>query len=374
MGAEVIKVEKKDRPCISRRQRNEVTGVPYDINDCPAYKDVNMNKFGVTLDLGNPKAIVLAKRLVATADVVVDGFKPGVIKKLGLGYDTLKEIKPDIIMLSTSANGGIGPESQFSGYAPMFNATGSLGDMTGYPDGPPTVMRLSIDNLVAHLNAFAIMAALIHKKETGEGQYIDTSSQEGIACLVGDSVMDYTMNGRVQTRNGNSDDAMAPHNCFHCIGEDKWISIAVATDEEWRALCQTMGNPAWCRELRFADAYSRWYHQEELDKLMESWAVEQNNFDLMHQLQQKGVAAVPSYTSEDLFTNEHLAEREFSQLIDRPIGKYMIVSPPWRLSETPAGFVRDAPALGEHNDYVFGELLGHSKEELAAFEAEGVFS
>ena len=374
MGAEVIKIENRKMPCISRRQRNEITGQPYHVDDCPAFKDLNMNKLGVTLDLRQPKAVELAKELVKTADVAVDGFTPGVLSRLGLGYEELKAVNPRIIMLATSANGGIGPEARYSGYAPMFNASGGLGDMTGYPDGPPTVMRLTVDNVVAHLNAFAILAALTHRLKSGEGQYIDTSSQEGIACLIGDTIMDYTMNGRLQSRNGNCDDIMAPHNCYRCLGDDKWISIAISTEEEWQALCGVMGDLDWSKDDRFSNAYSRWQNQEEIDRLMESWTINYTNYDLMHRLQQAGVAAVPSFTSEDLFTDPHLAEREFSQLVDRPTGKYMMVAPPWKFSVTPARFVRDAPAMGEHNEHVFGMLLGMSQEEIARLEEEGVFS
>ncbi len=372
MGAEVIKVESRKRPGITRRQPNPVTGQPYDVDDCPYFKDLNMNKLGVALDLSQPKATELAKRLVGISDVVVESFTPGVMNRLGLGYEILSSVNPSIIMLSTSSNGSTGPEARYAGYAPMFNATSGLGEMTGYPDGPPTVMRITIDNLVAHLNAFAILAALIYRKETGEGQYIDASAQEAIACLIGDSIMDYTMNGRVQSRDGNRDEIMAPHNCYHCLGEDRWISIAISTDKEWQSLCQVMGNSAWSKEARFSDAYNRWQNQEELDKLLEGWMINYSNYDLMHMLQKAGVAAVPSFTSEDLFTDPHLAEREFSQLVDRRSGKYMMVAPPWKLSATPARIIQDAPSLGEHNEYVFGKLLGMSREEITKLKGERV--
>ena len=372
MGAEVIKVESRKRPCITRRQPNPVTGQPYDIDDCPYFKDLNMNKLGIALDLSQPKATELAKRLVGISDVVAESFTPGVMSRLGLGYEALRSVNPSIIMLSTSSNGSTGPEARYAGYAPMFNATSGLGEMTGYPDGPPTVMRITIDNLVAHLNAFAILAALIYRQETGEGQYIDASAQEAIACLIGDSIMDYTMNGRVESRDGNRDEIMAPHNCYRCLGEDRWISIAISTDKEWQSLCQVMGNSAWSKEARFSNAYNRWQNQEELDKLLESWTINYGHYDLMHMLQKAGVAAVPSFTSEDLFTDPHLAEREFSQLVDRRSGKYMMVAPAWKLSATPARIVHDDPSLGEHNEYVFGKLLGMTREEITKLQGERV--
>lgn len=373
LGAEVIKVESRKHPCVTRRQPHPLTGQPYNLDDCPYFKDLNMNKLGIALDLSKPKAVELAKRLVEKSDVVVESFTPGVMERLGLGYKVLRSVNPQIIMLSTSANGNTGPEARYVGYAPMFNATSGLGEMTGYPDGPPTVMRITIDNVVAHFNAFAILAALVHRQKTGEGQYIDTASQEAIACLIGESIMDYTMNARVLSRDGNRDEIMAPHNCYRCRGEDKWISIAVANETEWQNLCQVMGNPQWSREDRFADAYRRWHNQEELDKLLEAWTIDYGNYQLMQMLQEVGVAAIPSFTAEDLFTDPHLAEREFCQVFERArTGSYVIINPPWKLSLTPPKIVRDAPDIGQHNEYVFGRILGISKEEIHKLEEEGV--
>jgi len=373
LGAEVIKVESRKRLCVTRRQPHPVTGQPYDINDCPYFKDFNMNKLGVTLDLSKPKAVKLAKRLVEISDVVVESFTPGVMDRLGLGYEALKSVNPSIIMLSTSANGGTGPEAKYVGYAPMFNATSGLGEMTGYPDGPPTVMRITLDNVVAHFNAFAILAALIHRQRTGEGQYIDTASQEAIACLIGESIMHYTLNNTTPSREGNRDEIWAPHNCYRCRGEDRWLSIVIATEEEWQALCQAMGSPPWTNEKRFSDSYLRWQNQDELDRLLEAWTINYTSYELMHMLQDVGVAAVPSFTSADLFSDPHLAERQFCQVFTRSrTGSYLLINPPWKLSLSPARIVQDAPALGEHNEYVFGELLGMSEREIQELEKEGV--
>ena len=232
MGAEVIRVESMRQLDVTRTQPHPITKRPFELNQAYYFMDVNLNKLGIRLDLSQPQAIALVKKLVEVSDVVVESFRPGVMARLGLSYEMLRKIKPDIVMLSTSAAGSSGPESQYAGYAPLFSAVAGLGDLTGYSDDAPTEMRMTIDTMNAFANAFAILAALSYRRRTGKGQYIDASSVEGVACVIGDSLMDFTMNGRVQTRTGNRDEIMAPHNCYPCLGEDRWVSIAVATEEE----------------------------------------------------------------------------------------------------------------------------------------------
>ncbi len=308
------------------------------------------------------------------SDIVTENFTPGVMERRGLGYEDLKKLKPDIIMFSSSANGATGPESHIRGYAPIFTALSGLGEMIGYPDGPPTEVRASRDFTSAVYGFFAIMTALMHRQKTGEGQHIEMSSREAIACTIGDSLLDYIMNGRVQSRTGNRDDIMAPHNCYRCKGEDKWVSIAVANEEEWESLCRAMGNPEWTREPRFSDEVSRWHNQEELDKNIEKWTINYTYHEVMETLQKVGVAAVPSYSADDLYANPHLGERESFQVAEHPeMGAHLIITCPWKFSATPPRIYRDSPLLGQHNDYVYRELLGISKEEIERLTKEKVF-
>ncbi len=374
LGAEVIKVETSKRPDVTRLTPHPVTKRVFDFDPQPYFIGKNLNKLGVRLDLTHPKGLELAKRLVMICDVVVDNFRPGVMNRLGLGYEAIREIRPDIVMLATSTSGSKGPEAAYAGYAPLFNAVAGLGDLTGYVDGPPTEIRLTTDGASALFNAYAILVALVQRQRTGEGQYIDEASEEAIACLISDSFMDYTMNGKVQKRRGNLDEIMAPHNCYPCAGKDKWISIAVATEAEWQGLCNAMGNPEWCNDEMFADGYSRWKNQAKLDELIGSWSAKHTDYEAMEILQCAGVAAVPSLDAREIFTDPHLAQRKISRTIDHPVmGSWVTLAPPWNLSATPAEITRQAPALGQHNQYVFGELLSITPEEMALLQTEGVF-
>jgi benzylsuccinate CoA-transferase BbsF subunit len=364
MGAEVIKVESMVDVDHFRRQESAVVwGSQRASVDC--FNSLNTNKMSVTINLKTPKGVELAKRLVAIGDVVVDNFRAGIMDKLGLGYSVLKEIKPDIIMLSASSHGATGPESTYIAYAVTMGALSGLSQVTGYEGGPPTIMRSSADLRPGTAAAFAILAALNYREETGEGQFIDFSAREALSCGIGELIMDYTMNGRVRTRSGNRDDIMAPHNCYRCKGENKWVSIAVSNDEEWQALCLAIGKPELITDERFGDQFNRWKNQEELDKLIEEWTVDRTHYEVMEILQKEGVAAMPSFNNEEMFNNPHCKERGCFTPVDHPEeGKLYVVSPPWKLSDTPAEVTTAAPLLGEHNGYVFGELLGISRGEI----------
>ena len=271
LGAEVIKIESKKRLDHSRLM-SLTTGQAFKSLDAsPVFCQLNLNKLGVTLNLSTGKGIELAKRIVGLSDVVIENFRPGVIEKLGLGYGALRKVKPDIVMLSISARGQKGPERHYVGYAPNFGALGGLSYLTGYEGGEPSTLVGSLDLRVGTWAVFAVMGALVHRKRTGQGQYIDLSASEAVSCLITDSIMEYTMNGKVPTRAGNRDEIMAPHNCYRCRGEDRWVSIAVGTEQEWAALCRAMGDPEWTKEGKFRDGYQRWQNQEELDRRVTEW-------------------------------------------------------------------------------------------------------
>jgi len=372
-GAEVIKVESERRTDHSRLF-SVTLGTRYKGKDeSPLFNTLNLNKLDITLNLSHPKGVELAKRIARVCDVITENFRPGVMARLGLDYETLKKVKPDIIYLSSSSRGSTGPEWNYAGYAPIFAALGGLSYITGHPNGTPSAMSGRTDLLVGTTGFFAILAALIHRSRTGKGQYIDLSSSEAMSVLIGDTFMDYAMNRRNQTRNGNRDPVLAPHNCYRCKGDDKWISIAIASDEEWRAFSSAIGNPEWTRDDRFADAYSRKANEDELDRLISEWTMNHTHYEAMEILQRAGVAAMPSFSSEELFGNPHLKEREFTSQIDHPIiGKLTLIGTPWKLSATPARITRHAPLFGEHNRYVFGELLGMEEEEIEKLRKEEV--
>lgn len=372
MGAEVIKIESMKR-LDNARIRGEAFQKTGNVDQSQAFNSGNLNKLSLTLNLTKPKAIELAKAITLTSDVVANNFSAGVMDRLGLGYDVLRKIRPDIVMLSSSASGSTGPESRYVGFASVFGALSGLGWMTGYTDGPPVEMRLPMDYGSATMSLFAVLAALNCRKRTGVGQHIDLASREVPSCFIGDSLMAYIMNGRNQARSGNQDDTMAPHNCYPCKGEDAWVSIAVPNEEEWAALCNAMDNPAWTKEECFSDALSRWRNQVELDKLIGQWTVNHTHYEVMHILQAAGVAAFPSMSGKDIFTDPHIADRGLAPVVEHPlIGKQTVVGIPFKLSATPGKVKRHAPLLGEHNSYVLGKLLGIAEREIKALAEEEV--
>lgn len=373
LGAEVIKIESMKRLDGTRLRTAQQGVAAATVNASTRFNDINLNKLSVTLNLQKPKAVEIVKRMARVSDVAAENFRAGVLNRLGLGYDALSRERPDLIMLSSSASGQTGPEAGQWGYASIFGAMAGLSHMTGYLDGPPMEMRLPMDFISAGTAAFLILAALNHRQRTGGGQYLDLSSREVIACLIGDVLLDAAVNGRDHSRVGNRDEIMAPHNCYPCKGEDKWVSIAIGDDEEWRAFCLAIGNPGWAADARFADQVSRWKNQEELDTLIGHWTKDYTPHEAMNRLQKAGVAAVPSFSSADMFNDPHLKTRRFSTVVEHPeIGKQRVMGAPYKMSVTPPQIKRHAPLLGEHNDYVFGQLLGMGKKDVAALVEEEV--
>ena len=267
LGAEVIKIESNVQLDAARR-------VPYSSGDpdgSPLFNSVNLNKMSLQLNLKEPQAIELVQSLVSISDAVVENMRPRVMARLGLGYQRLQEINPTLVYAAISGAGSTGPESSYPGYAPAFSAMAGLGHLTGYPDGPPAQFQDSIDSRVGATAAFAILSALFHRLRTGQGQFIDQSSIEAITVFSGEALMEFAMNGEVATRMGNRSPRIAPHGCYQSKGEDRWVTIAVASESEWQALCRGAGHPEWESDGRFADNNLRIKNQDVLDRLIESW-------------------------------------------------------------------------------------------------------
>lgn len=373
MGAEVIKVESAARPDPSRliviTLGLEFTG----LDSSPVFNTINLNKLSIRLNLKDPRAIELTKKIVMTSDVVAQNWRPGVMDYMGLGYEALRQSKPDLIMLSSSSYGTKGSFRTYGGYALSFTTHSGLAHLTGHVDESPNPMTGSTDLMSATTSAFAIVAALCHRQRTGRGQHIDVSSAESLTVFTGDAIMDYIMNGRVQNRQGNKDRIMAPHNCYRCRGDGKWVSIAVATDDEWKAFSDAIGNLEWTADDRFSDIHGRWKNQEELDRLVEGWTINLTHYEVTEILQRARVAAAPALTKNDLFDDAQFKARNMALEIDNSaIGKQVVIAHPWRLSKTPTKITRPGPLIGEHNQYIFGELLGMSNNEIKQLEAEKV--
>ena len=385
LGAECIKIESSVRrdPVRTRANhgaaRDRTQGQMSVRRARGGLDEFGMNKRSITLNLKEPRAIELVKRLTAVSDMVGENFRPGVLDRLGLGYDALRDAKPEIVYVSLSAGGGYGPDRFDAGYASVFAAMSGFSSLWGYEDGPPVLFRLPSDVCAGAMGAFVSIAALLHARRTGRGQHIDLANRETLGSYLGDAFLDYAFNGRVPERHGNHHPAWAPHNVYPSAGEhegDRWISIAVTSDQEWRALAGAMGDPEWARDQRFAQAEGRLANQDELDRLIGEWTADQDAFELMERLQAAGVAATPVGYPEDIAGSPHLAARGAWREVALPHdeGTTRWFSPPWRFSKTPTDKLEPAPELGEANHYVFVELLGMSEGELAELTAEGVIA
>jgi len=349
-GAEVLKVQ----PLLpSQEQEDDTFARGYD-------NTWNRNKRGITLNMAKPEGVTLAKKLVGLSDAVVENFTPRVMANWGLDYDNLKEMKPDIIMLSLSTMGSTGPRQDYTGFGPTVQAFSGLPHLTAYPGGPPLGPGTAYADHVAALFAcLALLGALEYKHRTGEGQHIDISQVEAMASLLGDAFI--------------PPKESAPQGVYRCRGDDRWCALSVSSDEEWWGFKKALGNPPWVEEKGFDTFISRLENKKALDKLVGEWTQKHTAEEAMTLLQRCGVAAGVVQDARDLARDPQLKERGFFAELDHPeMGKTVSDAAPIRLSDTPPRYTRSAPLLGQDNNYVYGELLGMSKAELAKLKEQGI--
>jgi crotonobetainyl-CoA:carnitine CoA-transferase CaiB-like acyl-CoA transferase len=372
LGAEVIKIESRARLDHTRVHSLTAGSLQGGIDGSPIFNDLNLGKRSVTLNLKKDRARELVRKLVSKSDVVLQNMRPGVLDRMGLGYDDLRAANPEIIMLSSSAVGATGPECSYAGYAPTFACLSGVASISGHPDEPPIALSGSVDLRVGTTSAFAVLAALFHRLRTGEGQSIDISSSEVISVMMGEAIVGYEQNGRIPGRIGNRDDLMAPHGCYRCNVEGEWITIAVASDAEWRALQSVIGDPR-LDHADFASPQARWQSQDRLDPIVERWTLSQAPQEAVESLQRAGVAAARVQTGSSLSRDAHVLERGvFSEVLHPLLGEIKVVGPPWRMQG--AHIPGPGPLLGEHNHYVLGEILGLDDDEIEKLvEAEVVY-
>ena len=385
MGAEVIKIESLGHidpwrgppvitPELAERMPNAAAWTrPYDRS--AGFNLQNRNKLGITLDLRTEQGKDIFRKLVEISDVVLENYSPRVMDGFGLDYPALQEINPRIIMMSLPALGRTGPDRDHIAFGQTIDCMSGMAFLTGYPgEGPMLQSGISYGDPLSGMNAaFAILTALHHRRRTGRGTHIDLSQVEGLVSFNADSVMDYTMNGRIRERMGNRHPAMAPHGCYRCRGEDSWVVISVPSDGVWERLGRTIGRPPWVEDARFADVAGRYRHQDELDRLVEGWTVQHDHYQVMRILQQADIPAGPVLNARELVEEPHLNERGLYETVTHPeAGTHAYVGMYARLSKTPGGIRTPAPCLGEHNHYVLGEMLGMSDEEIARLEELGI--
>ncbi|HWO93832.1 MAG TPA: CoA transferase [Dehalococcoidia bacterium] len=374
LGAEVIRVESMARLDIARAGglARGADGEP-GMNRGGMFNGLNFGKKGITLNLAHPKGLDLAKELIRRSDVVTENFGSGVFEKLGLGYDVVRELKPDIIMLSGSPLGSKGPDGAATGWGPNTQAYAGLPHITGYEGGPPSGLGgFYPDYMIGVVMAFALLTALHHRRLTGEGQFVELAMAETVAAMIPEAILDYTMNGRERERIGNYHESMAPHGVYRTKGDDTWVAIAVRGDDDWAAMRRAMGEPAWAADPRFDDALGRRRHREELDRCIAEWTRQRTDYEAMHALQAAGVPAAPCSSAASLLEDPQVLERGTLPEIDHPeTGPRRVVGLPGRLGALTWDY-RRAPCFGEHNDDVYGGLLGLSRDEIDRLVAEQV--
>jgi benzylsuccinate CoA-transferase BbsF subunit len=372
LGADVIRVETRGRPCVTRLLPPFADFEP-GLNRSGYFNQFNQGKRSLTLDLKHPGGLDIARRLIQKSDVVAENFANGVMERMGLGYQEVRRLRPDAVMVSISGYGRSGPDCDFVSYGPATVPLSGFSAVTGYAGGPPMHIGISYGDPTAGLHgAVAVLAALCHRQRTGEGQFIDVSLWEASASLLPDALLEFEMNGVEPPRVGNRHPRIAPHGVFRCAGEDRWVSIAVGSEAEWRALCETMGDAALAADPRFADAAARKRNEDDLEQRITAWTRGLAAEEVTQRLQGCGVAAFPAMTNQDLAEDAHLANRGFFVDLPHPeVGPRHHAGIPWKLSRTPLAVERPAPCLGEHSREVLEEVLGYSAREIDELIASG---
>jgi crotonobetainyl-CoA:carnitine CoA-transferase CaiB-like acyl-CoA transferase len=344
---------------------------PYDRNSMG--NDFNRNKLDITLELNTPEGVDIFKKLVKISDIVLENFSPRVMPNFGLDYPALKEINPRIILCSMPGFGLTGPLRDWVSYGTNLDPASGLASLMGYSGEEAHMSGNAYPDPVAGLHAAsALLTALYYQRRTGRGQHIDLSQCESATTLIGEAVLGYTLNGKIPERMGNRHPAHAPQGCYPCQGEDKWVAIAVSSDQEWAALGEVMGNPDWFEDEKFADQKSRWENQDALDELISAWTSQRDHIEAMRELQTAGVPAGAVLDAAELTADEHLQARDFFWEIDHPdVGPKIYAGQPFKMSGTPLTLRGSAPCLGQHNKYVLRELLGYSEAEITRLKEEG---
>jgi benzylsuccinate CoA-transferase BbsF subunit len=336
----------------------------------------NTNKYSVSMDLTKPRGVELAKEMVAWADLVTESFTPGTMAKFGLDYESCKKIKPDIIYFSTCQMGQTGPLKNFGAYG-MFGTTyAGFSTLLGLPDREPLPIFNNYSDFIAPWYlASTVIAALIRRRKTGKGMYLDQSQVEAGVTFLGPTILDYTVNRRIAGRMGNKDPYMAPHGIYACAGEDRWVAVSVTSESQWQAFCNVIGNPDWCRDEKFSTFLTRKENEDDLNRFIEEWTRRYPPEEVMTLMQNSGVPCGAVRTAEDLMADPQLQHREHFRFLEHPvIGKHAYNAPAYRLSKTPNHIHKAGPCLGEDIEFVYKEILGLTDDDISDLFVEGVIT
>jgi len=359
-GADVIKIESSEFPDVMR-----TTGK--NINAASTFNEINRNKRSLGVNLRTEKGRDIVRDLIKTSDIVAENFRGGVMESFGLDYESVRQIKPDIIYISSQGFGGGGPYSEYEAFGPTNAALCGILSLWAHPEDPYPVGAAWAfpDHVASKHAAIAALAALDHRRRTGEGQFIDMAQTEVAAGLVGEAYLEYAINHRVPGPMGNNSLYAAPHGCYPCRGEDRWCVITVFTDQEWQDFCETIGNPPWSREPRFADIQGRLAHVGDLNRLVGEWTATRDAYKVVELMQRAGIAAGVVQSVSDVMQDPQLKWDGAILELDHPVvGKRLYQGIPYRLSGIGPLESRPAPLLGQHTDEICREVLKISEEEL----------
>jgi benzylsuccinate CoA-transferase BbsF subunit len=396
-GAEVIRVESSTYPEALRRVGPFVDDKP-GLDNSGYYANFNSSKLGMSVNLKHPRGPELVKRLIAECDVVTESFTPGTMAKFGLDYESLRQIRPDLVMISMPLYGQTGPWASYMGYGHVLQAASGYNHLTGWTDGPPIGTGVAYtDFLVPHIATIALVAALDYRRRTGVGQYIDFGQMEAAVHGLGTAVLDWTANAHEQTRLGNRDPEAAPHGCYRCK-DGRYVVVACFTEKHWEGLKGALGRPEWCDMDRMRRRWQRLDEQKEIDRHLGYWFedftrheddpefyIEQDvpdapairkftTHEVMMHLQSFGVPCGIVQSPEEMHKDPQLAHRHHYWTLKHPVmGDRTYDAPSFRLSKTPAELSKAAPLLGEDNEYVYREVLGLSEDEFIELLANGAF-
>ena len=382
-GAQVIRVEDKLRqgqwdifrgsgPWADDRRGINLGGT---------FNNHNVEKMGVTLDMRKNGASEILRELISVSDVVTENFSKGVLERWGFSYDEMVKIKPDIIYVSNSGFGHLGPYSEFKTWGPIVQAVSGLTFQSGLAGMPPAGWGYSfMDHTGGYHMAIAILMAVYHRNRAGVGQWVDMSCSDGAAALNGPAILDYTVNGVPARRPGNPNSnrsiypKMAPHGIYRCAGEDQWAAVAVRNGDDWAAMCEVMEFSDLAADRDLDTVECRIERHDELDRRIEEWTAVRAPMQVMEALQSKGVPAAAVQHPEDRIEHDPNTKAWglFPTVDHVEMGKARVDGMAVRLSETPATIERGAPALGQHNDEVFGGILGMSPETVRTLTDKGV--
>lgn len=372
-GATVIRIETSTRPCLTRTSSPFKDGKA-GLNRSGYFNHFSANMMSVSLNMGHPLGLGLAKELIAQADVFMENFTPAVMDKLGLGYEELRKIKPDIIMVRQNGFGTDGPYRNLAAFGMTLAAIVGIPNFIGWPDrGPlPVGVGAYTDCISPRFASAAVIAALDYRDRTGKGQLIDLAQFETAISFILPALLDRAVNGREPVRNGNTCPYAVPHNVYPCKGEERWCTIAVFTDVQWAQLCKTIGRAEYAEDPRFDTLLHRKEHEKEVDDLIREWTVNLTPEEVMAQLQDAGVPAGVVKNAADIYSDPQLRHRNLSWPMDHSeMGLFTHLGASFELSKTRAQAHMPSPCLGEHNEYVLTKILGKTDEEFMELLTSG---